>query len=172
VGIVRLPPHRYSFKADSSPFGHLHPLLDPNPNLVLSAEEVTALRRQERKDFKIARAKAAVATVEAAERALLLSLPTDPTSTSSPSSSTAALIPDEVVKPVRPGNTKYGNERELLEEELARQEEVEAKTENLEHLQLIPEEVWFLAWGLGCLNVLSPTEVCGSVSLIFMKLFC
>lgn len=72
-----------------------------------------------------------------------------------------------MLKPVRPGNTKYGNERELLEEELARQEEVEKKTENLEHLQLNPEEIWFLAWGLGCLKVLSPVDV----SLLWHSVF-
>lgn len=123
---------------------------------VVSAEEVTALRRQERKDFKIARAKAAVATVEAAERALLSTLPNNSTDPNTP---LELPTPEEIVRPTRPTNTRYGNERELLEEELARQEEVEKATANLEHLQLIPQEVWFLAWGLGCLKVLDPANV-------------
>ncbi|KAL7409922.1 hypothetical protein BDY24DRAFT_401516 [Mrakia frigida] len=129
---------------------------------VLSSEEITALRRQERKDFKIARAAAAVATVEAQERALLASQAAALLSSSSETISTT-FQPDEVIMPKRPGNAIYqvpaseSNKTDAqlnAEEQEKRRLRIEEETEDLEHMQLTPEEVWFLAWGLDCLIVL------------------
>lgn len=124
---------------------------------------MTALRRQERKDFKIARAAAAVATVEAAERALLASQAA--AAASSSSSSATAIAPDEVEKPKRPGNTIYSQAESKTDAELNAEEQekrrlrIESETVDQEHMQLMPEEVWFLAWALDCLTVLDSKTV-------------
>ncbi|CED84699.1 tRNA splicing endonuclease SEN2 [Phaffia rhodozyma] len=132
----------------------------------LSAEEVTALRRQERKDFKIARAKHAVLTVEAAERAFLAG-------EASPADSTAT---GELERPKRPASnaglpTRMTREEADKAEEEQRRRAENVVVENLEHMQLMPEEVWYLAWGLNCLIVKDPiTKISYPLSTVFQLL--
>ena len=101
-----------------------------------------------------------MATVEAAERALLASQ-----AAQAASSSSADIAPDEVEKPKRPGNTIYSQpdtktDAQLnAEEQEKRRVRIEAETVDQEHMQLTPEEVWFLAWGLDCLTVLDAKTV-------------
>lgn len=67
----------------------------------------------------------------------------------------------EAARPKRPANGMLaapagdakGKARELAGE--VKEDEIV----NLEHLQVLPEEVWFLAWALGCLAVYLPNEV-------------
>lgn len=128
----------------------------------LSPEEVTALRRQERKQFKIARALHAVATVEAAEREFLAKTAAAEGAVYEDDPSGMTLEELEIARPKRPTNgilvappsDAKGKARENDEE--IREDEIV----NLEHLQVLPEEVWFLAWALGCLSVYLPNEVC------------
>jgi tRNA-splicing endonuclease subunit Sen2 len=130
----------------------------------LSPEEVTALRRQERKQFKIARALHAVATVEAAEREFLAKTAAAEGAVVEEDPSGMTLEELEIARPKRPANGMIvapppsadakgkarENDGEIREDEIV----------NFEHLQVLPEEVWFLAWALGCLTVYLPNEVC------------
>lgn len=70
--------------------------------------------------------------------------------------------------PKRPGNAIYQvpasetskTDAQLNEEEQEKRRlKIEEETEDLEHMQLTPEEVWFLAWGLDCLVVLDVKTV-------------
>ena len=124
----------------------------------LTSEEVTALRRAERKQFKLDRRKAIEATALEAEAlfkesegkvviAPALSGPAIPSAaTWKPSEGEIAFIGRRGGRP-QPENTE---DTQADEEE----DDEEEHLEDVEHLQLTLQEAWFLSWALGCLTIL------------------
>ncbi|TCD65903.1 tRNA splicing endonuclease subunit sen2 [Steccherinum ochraceum] len=113
----------------------------------LTSEEIREKRRNERKQFKLDRARAlaeAAAEAEAAfvegREAVLPEIPSG--ATWKPSAQSAAPEPGDDAPP-----SADADEVELLEEELL---------EDVEHMQLTLQEAFFLCWGLDCLTILDP----------------
>ncbi|EJU03466.1 hypothetical protein DACRYDRAFT_114863 [Dacryopinax primogenitus] len=127
---------------------------------VMTAEEITAKRREQRKQFKASRAAAIQKAAQEAEASFSASL-------ASPGSATydvpLAKAPHNVPRPTfepaackgnadnRPSRTeeddgtKGADGVETIDED---------DVENMEHLQLTLQEAFFLAWGLDCLRIL------------------
>lgn len=126
----------------------------------VTAEEVTAKRRAERRQFKLDRARAIAAAAMEAEAAFETHgvVPSE-TSVVIPSAATwrpskpaqDAMTPPETIEgPVSPAEVGAPvGQADIEEEEL----------EDLEHLQLTLQEAFFLLWSLDCLSILSPTTV-------------
>ncbi|TGZ82668.1 hypothetical protein EX30DRAFT_328435 [Ascodesmis nigricans] len=119
----------------------------------LTAEEITERRRKERKDFKLERARAEKERIQK-------QLEEERKATGS--TETAASTPTPSVQEKEEGE-KDVPVSEHVEVAKASVQPPQPKTElvdveNLEHLQLTPEEAFFLAFGLGCLQVLDGTN--------------
>ncbi|KZT55825.1 hypothetical protein CALCODRAFT_498158 [Calocera cornea HHB12733] len=140
-----------------------------NGGEVLTAEEVTARRREQRKQFKVSRAAAIQKAAQEAEAAFSASLESPATTFELPLVNTPHNVPRPTFEPAaskggtagRPPPTeakadKAANSEEEVEKQLREQPELldEDQVENMEHLQLTLQEAFFLAWGLGCLRVL------------------
>jgi tRNA-splicing endonuclease subunit Sen2 len=110
---------------------------------VLTAEEATAVRRKERRDLKIQKAK---------EKAALASGIASP---ASPAPSAGPRSPD-----VQVASTSKKILEDATDTELSKELEI---IENLEHLQLQREEALFLVFGVGCLDIYIP-DVCIALS--------
>lgn len=118
----------------------------------MTSEEIREKRRQERKQFKLDRAKAladAAAEADAAFRegreAALPAIPSGATWKPQPS------IPDAIPETL-PLDEAEDQDASVLED-------VEP-LEDVEHLQLTIQEAFFLSWGLDCLTILEPSTVC------------
>lgn len=119
--------------------------------LEITSEEITAKRRDERRQFKIARAQAMAAAAAEAEAAFAegreapsiigadgtRSIPS--AATWKPEPKTSVAIQDSLDVPL-----EYDEEDPL---------------EDVEHLQLTLPEAFFLLWNLDCLTVLDPHTV-------------
>ncbi|CAL1714972.1 unnamed protein product [Somion occarium] len=115
----------------------------------MTSEEIREKRRQERKQFKLDRAKAladAAAEADAAFRegreAALPAIPSGATWKPQPS------IPDAIPETL-PLDEAEDQDASVLED-------VEP-LEDVEHLQLTIQEAFFLSWGLDCLTILEPS---------------
>ncbi|KZP26624.1 hypothetical protein FIBSPDRAFT_819308 [Athelia psychrophila] len=114
----------------------------------MTSEEITARRREERRQFKLARAQAMIAAAAEAEAAFAegreapsiigadgtRSIPSAATWKPQPKTSAATKDPLDV----------------------SLEEEDEEPLEDVEHLQLTLPEAFFLLWNLDCLTVLDP----------------
>jgi tRNA-splicing endonuclease subunit Sen2 len=138
----------------------------------VTAEEITAKRRAERKQFKLDRARAiAEAAREAeavfAERGVVPSetsvvipsaatwKPSLPAQESTSTAETACVAPAENNVRVGLGDATDAPDAEDLEDR--------------EHLQLTLQEAFFLMWSLDCLSVLNPSTV-GTISILTIDL--
>ncbi|CAK5273872.1 unnamed protein product [Mycena citricolor] len=124
--------------------------------LGLTAEEVTAKRRAERKQFKIDRARAIAQVAAEAEEIFktegrvvvpTLSGPSIPSGATWKPASMSAESPELVPPPVE--DSPAAKEEEAEEEPL----------EDLEHLQLTLPEAFFLMWNFDCLAIEDPNSV-------------
>ena len=113
----------------------------------LTSEEVREKRRNERKQFKLDRARAMAEAAAEAEAAFLegreAALPAIP--------SGATWKPAQVVLPEESLPQTPSESADIAEPE--------EPLEDVEHLQLTLQEAFFLAWGLGCLTILDPKTV-------------
>ncbi|KAF9511378.1 hypothetical protein BS47DRAFT_1346894 [Hydnum rufescens UP504] len=123
---------------------------------VLTAEELTAKRREERKLFKTERAQAiAAAAAEAEARFATEGRPPTPpvenistavrANLAAQKASTPHLSTSDPPPPLDDPPPDEGEEPEGSD-----------RPENMEHLQLTLQEAFFLSWGLDCLDVLDP----------------
>lgn len=127
---------------------YLIPTVTESTSVVSTAEEVTARRRAERKQFKLDRARALAAAAQEAEAAFAAGRTASPApSIAIPSAATWKPARVDTVEPV-PKSTA-GDE----------QDEEEPELENLEHLQLTLPEAFFLLWSIDCLTILDPITV-------------
>ncbi|KAH9448764.1 hypothetical protein MJO28_015222 [Puccinia striiformis f. sp. tritici] len=112
-------------------------VLEDDRYLKLTAEELTAKRRVERKESKIQKSKLKQQVIETIEKG---------------NETINEETTNEVVEPVKENKIPAQRQKlsELIPEELALEVE---KIEDLEHLQLMNEEAFFLCLGLGCLDV-------------------
>lgn len=112
----------------------------------LTAEEITAQRRVERREAKILKAKEKLSSSVSSTP---LTQPSSlPTPTTSDIAASAPLLPaTSSPKPTAPAPPKKSAE---LPPELAA--ELDAILD-VEHLQLLREDAFFLLWGLGCLSI-------------------
>ncbi|KAH8071802.1 hypothetical protein BXZ70DRAFT_903016 [Cristinia sonorae] len=112
----------------------------------LTSEEIREKRRNERKQFKLDRARALAEAAAEAEAAFLegreAALPAIP--------SGATWKPSQAPQGENPLASAPGEDDAEEEEELE-------PLEDAEHLQLTLQEAFFLAWGLDCLTILDPT---------------
>ena len=126
----------------------------------ITAEEVTAKRRAERKQFKLDRARAIAAAAMEAEAAFATH--------GVVSSESTVVIPSAATwrpsKPAQDSEVSSESGKHVstttdvgpVEEQ---PDDVVGELEDCEHLQLTLQEAFFLAWGLDCLSILSPTTV-------------
>lgn len=138
-----------------------------------TAEDMTAKRRAERKQFKTDRADAIAAARSEAEAVFAA------TGALPPALSELAFIPSHS-RPTRPtpsdtpvpevpvdvGHSKQTIAspqpfiKEIPGESSEEPVSEPAVVEQMEHLQLTLQEAFFLSWSLGCLRVLNPETVC------------
>lgn len=116
----------------------------------MTSEEVTAKRREERKQFKLDRAQAMAAAAAEAEAAFaegrdVPSIIAADGTRSIPSAATWKPQPKDSLEAP-----------ELLETALPEDEE---PLNDVEHLQITLPEAFFLLWNLDCLTVLNPSTV-------------
>jgi tRNA-splicing endonuclease subunit Sen2 len=127
----------------------------------LTAEEITERRRQERKQFKLERARAEKERIQnqlAQEGKIELSAGGEP--------AVASEI-GTVVPPAAPVEQQQAPQKE--EEEPVTEDKPVIFVEDLEHLQLTLEEAFFLMYGLGALKVTVGPE--GNVCLLRCRCF-
>jgi tRNA-splicing endonuclease subunit Sen2 len=127
----------------------------------LTAEEITERRRQERKQFKLERARAEKGRIQnqlVQEGKIELS------------GDSVSLQPDAAADESDVGNTTPALVAPTQEEEKIVTDKPVAFVEDLEHLQLTQEEAFFLMYGLGALKVTVGPE--GNVCLLAMLLGC
>ncbi|KZP01803.1 hypothetical protein CALVIDRAFT_594482 [Calocera viscosa TUFC12733] len=140
-----------------------------NGGEVLTAEEVTARRREQRKHFKASRTAAIQKAAQEAEAAFSASLESPASTFELPLVNAPHNVPRPTFEaaaskasgdgPPKASETKEDkgvNSEDEVEKQLRQQPEPldEDQVENMEHLQLTLQEAFFLAWGLGCLRVL------------------
>lgn len=118
--------------------------------LDLTSEEIREKRRNERKQFKLDRARVMAEAAAEAESAFLegreAALPVIPSSSTwKPAQGTT---PEVVLSSVAADSVDVPHE-----------EGEEDSLEDLEHLQLITQEAFFLVWGLDCLAIVEPEKV-------------
>ncbi|KDQ61592.1 hypothetical protein JAAARDRAFT_122938 [Jaapia argillacea MUCL 33604] len=126
----------------------------------LTAEEVTAKRRAERKQFKLDRAQAIAEAAAAAELAFSEGriITTEETGIVIPSAATWKPHSSTAPKPTVPPP--------LADDNIEEEEDI---PENMEHLQLTLQEAFFLLWTMDCLSVLDPnTNTAMSVQQIWI----
>ena len=130
-------------------------------SLVLTAEELTAKRREERKLFKTERAQAmAAAAAEAEVRFATEGRPPTPPAENISTTVRANLVAQKARVATGaggPGASDLPLDELPLDEDEDQGEE--DKPANMEHLQLTLQEAFFLSWGLDCLDVLDPITV-------------
>ncbi|KNZ54826.1 uncharacterized protein VP01_2841g1 [Puccinia sorghi] len=147
-------------------------VLEDDRYLKLTAEELTAKRRVERKESKIQKSKlkqlAAASESAVASESVVAS--------ESAVASEAVAAPESVVAATGeagpPKDPKLPSRQKLtkaIPEELAAEVE---KIDDLEHLQLMNEEAFFLTFGLGCLDVFLKGEVRALSTYNFHFFFC
>ena len=119
-------------------------------SFAVTSEEITAKRREQRKRFKMDRANAIVAAAAAAEEAFRAGK-TVPSPITIPSGATwkSGDETSEKQPPALP--------RDEPEEDLNGELD---DIVDVEHLQLTPQEAFFLIWCFDCLLVLDPHTVC------------
>lgn len=117
----------------------------------MTSEEITAKRREQRKRFKMDRAGAIVAAAAAAEEAFRAGK-TVPSPVVIPSGATwkPADETSEREPPTLPRNDNDPDESWNGELD---------DIVDVEHLQLTPQEAFFLIWSFDCLSVLNPHTV-------------
>ena len=119
-------------------------------SFAVTSEEVTAKRREQRKRFKLDRASAIAAAAAEAERAFRAGIAV-PSSITIPSGAT--WKPVDVASEKGPTLLKNNDKPdENWNEELD-------DIVDVEHLQLTPQEAFFLIWGFDCLSVLNSCTV-------------
>lgn len=121
---------------------------------VLTAEELTAKRREERKLFKAERAQAIAAAAAEAETKFATEgrPPTPPVENIS---TTVRANLAQRTPLASGGEILMSKEPTLKDDDIP-------PPENMEHLQLTLQEAFFLSWGLDCLQVLEPESVSDS----------
>ncbi|KAG8806176.1 tRNA splicing endonuclease subunit sen2, partial [Serendipita sp. 399] len=127
----------------------------------LTAEEITAKRREIRKQFKQERANAIAAAEAEAELSFAANPEANPVVTTViPSAQTAGLQ-----KKLHETINAHGSSNplpELTEDEIP---------ENMEHLQLSLQEAFFLAWAVGCLDLRSTSGAPISLQEFWIQCF-
>ena len=120
-------------------------------NFSVTSEEITAKRREQRKRFKMDRANAIAAAAAEAEEAFRAGK-----TVTSP-----ILIPSGATwKPVK--ETPEDKQPIIPESHHAQDENLDGEFDDIidvEHLQLTPQEAFFLIWCFDCLSVLNPDTV-------------
>jgi tRNA-splicing endonuclease subunit Sen2 len=123
----------------------------------VTSEEITAKRREERKQFKADRAKAIAAVAEEAElifategRVITPAL----SGPSIPSAATWKPSQNASTTPISNSQTPSENTEQISEAGRTPMEEDLDPIINVEHLQLTLQEAFFLLWTLDCLTVL------------------
>ncbi|KAF8328447.1 uncharacterized protein EI90DRAFT_3065397 [Cantharellus anzutake] len=130
---------------------------------VLTAEELTAKRREERKIFKAERAQAILTAAAEAEATFIAEgrLPTPPTENIS-TTVRSNLATQKLSSPPsewRPADAAPLAEMEATNSVLTAERNLPDGSElpeNMEHFQLTLQEAFFLMWGLDCLLILDP----------------
>ncbi|KAG8927967.1 tRNA splicing endonuclease subunit sen2 [Tulasnella sp. 419] len=151
---------------------------------VVTAEELTAKRRQQRMKFKAERADA-MAAARAEAEAIFAATGVLPPITDlgfipsvnkphRPQLSTTSNTPSDPVKPSLPKSpplhsdvpsanpaavpeeVKVSTGTRSTEQEVVQDITIDSDLERMEHLQLTYQEAFFLAWSLGCLRILDP----------------
>jgi len=125
--------------------------------LVLTAEEITALRRAEREHFKSERERAineAAAKAEEVFRAegKLPEAPAEHISTAVRTKIAAERRNATVVEKGSDGEPPQSERPSSVKD-------TDVEVEDMEHLQLTLEEAFFLSWALGCLEILHSSTV-------------
>ena len=131
-------------------------------SLLVTSEEITAKRREQRKRFKIERANAIAAAAAEAEEAFR-----EGKTVTSPISipSGATWKPVNEVLEDKPPTIPQSHNHEQEEDPGGELDEIV----NVEHLQLTPQEAFFLIWCFDCLSVLNPQTVCPSmITMIYI----
>jgi tRNA-splicing endonuclease subunit Sen2 len=118
----------------------------------MTSEEITAKRREERKQFKFDRAQALAAA--AAEAEVAFAEGREAPSTIS-ADGTRSIPSAATWKPQRQAPSNQGPS---ASEDLS-EEHDEEPLEDVEHLQLTLPEAFFLLWNLDCLTVYNPDTV-------------
>jgi tRNA-splicing endonuclease subunit Sen2 len=119
-------------------------------SFAVTSEEITAKRREQRKRFKMDRANAIVAAAAAAEEAFRAGKSV-PSPITIPSGATwkSGDETSEKQPPTLPRDKPEENWNRELDDVV-----------DVEHLQLTPQEAFFLIWCFDCLSVLDPHTVC------------
>lgn len=144
---------------------YLHALYDSSfLSSEMTAEEITAKRREERKQFKLDRAQAMAAAAAEAEAAFaegreVLSTTSADGKRSIPSAATW-----------KPEQRTSSNEGPSRSEDSPEQFD-EEPLEDVEHLQLTLPEAFFLLWNLDCLTVYNPDMVLNLHACPMMGIF-
>lgn len=115
----------------------------------MTAEEVTAKRRAERRQFKLDRARAMAEAAEEAEKVFAASgvVLAEP----------SVVIPSAATwKPVKPDANQTVNPLEPRPEE---EEISDEELRDAEHLQLTLPEAFFLVWAMDCVKLTDPVNV-------------
>lgn len=120
----------------------------------MTAEELTAKRREERKLFKSERAQAIAAA--AAEAEAVFAAQGRPPTPPAENISTAVRANMAQRIPLA-GGGEVIQLRDPISDPTP--DEDVPPPENMEHLQLTLQEAFFLSWGLDCLQVLEPESV-------------
>jgi tRNA-splicing endonuclease subunit Sen2 len=122
-----------------------------------TAEEATNARREKRRAFKLERARAEAEKIERQRKVEQGLLPLEALTLDEPTEVAADLEPlivrsDAAEIPVQPAP------RPARSASISSSEDDEPEVENQEHLQLTCEEAFFLSYGLGVLEVRSPSD--------------
>lgn len=129
---------------------------------IVTSEEVTAKRRQERKQFKLDRAKAIAAAAAEAEVAF---------SEGREAKSTIAIPSGATWKP----DISSADVRDVHTppvEDIEAEEVEEEEISDMEHLQLTLQEAFFLIWAFDCISILDPNTVSVASRRIFSIFNC
>lgn len=126
--------------------------------LALSSEEITSKRREERKQFKLDRARAIAAVAAQAEQVFATEGRVIIPTLSGPEIPSSATW-----RPTRPSRAETSNDTIPLDpiavEDDSGEVHNEVELNDIEHLQLTFQEAFFLVWNLGCLSIRDPDTV-------------
>lgn len=125
----------------------------------LSSEEITSKRREERKQFKLDRARAIAAVAAQAEQVFATEGRVIIPTLSGPEIPSSATW-----RPTRPSRAETSNDTIPLDpiavEDDSGEVHNEVELNDIEHLQLTFQEAFFLVWNLGCLSIRDPDTGC------------
>lgn len=124
----------------------------------LTAEEVTARRRELRKQFKSERAQALAAAAAEAE-AIFAATGQMPSSEAVPAVVSKATFQPKAQPATPTIDSVVPPEAELAPGEDDVVDDVVPPPDDMEHLQLTLQEAFFLTWTLGCLDIIDSTTV-------------